>query len=49
MTSVTYEDAQQSEEEADAGLPDVVMAAVFQSCRLGVAWYDCARGEARNS
>lgn len=28
---------------------EVVMAAVFQSSRLGVAWYDSANGEVRDS
>ena len=42
-----HDDAPQSDEEVEAGLPDVVMTAVFQSSRLGAAWYDSARGEVR--
>lgn len=49
MPGVAHDDELQSDEEAEESLPDVVMAAVFQSSRLGVAWYDSARGEVRTS
>ena len=42
---VEFDDDQESEE----ALPEVIMAAVFQNNRLGVAWYDSALGEVRHS
>lgn len=44
--SETFDDDEDGEE---VPLAEVVMAAVFQSSRLGVAWYDSANGEVRDS
>lgn len=48
MPGITYNDELHTGDEAEEGLPDVVMAAVYQNSRLGVAWYDSARGEVRH-
>ena len=37
------------DEESEEAHPEVIMAAVFQNNRLGVAWYDSAHGEVRHS
>ena len=50
MPGIAQDEGREADDEVEEGSPpDVIMAAVFQSSRLGVAWYDSAHGEVRCS